>query len=180
MQTKQELRKFAKSLRKTLNVKEISAVVTETLFQLPEYINAGNIAAYYPYDSELDITPLFEDNHKNIYLPKINKKDNMVFCPYKRNDELSINKYGIAEPLSESIDTSLIEVMILPALMADKQGYRLGYGKGYYDKFLNKSKFKGVKIVLIADNLLKDILPNDKNDIPVDIIITEKRTIHVL
>jgi 5-formyltetrahydrofolate cyclo-ligase len=88
-------------------------------------------------------------------------------------DELESGAYGIKEPREDSPKAILSErtLCVVPALAFDKQGFRLGYGKGYYDRFLKN--FQGVSIGLCKDDFLADSLPTDKNDIPVDILITD-------
>ena len=175
MLSKAELRKFAKDFRKTLDIKKVSEEILQIFLQSDIYKKSKNIALYYPYNNELDTTLLFADDSKNFFLPKIFEDDSMLFCPYKNNDVLVLGKYDIKEPATSPVNLSCIDLMILPALMCDINGYRLGYGKGYYDKCLSSCDFSGIKIVLLPDKMLIHELPCDYNDIPVDVIFTEKR-----
>ena len=93
-------------------------------------------------------------NTKNYYLPKISQDGSLTFHPYNQGDNLEQNKYGIFEPISESINPQLLDTIIIPALMCDLAGYRLGYGKGYYDIFFKNSSFKGNKLIFIPEELL--------------------------
>ena len=175
MQTKSELRKFAKDFRKTLNIQEVSDKILQIFFDSDIYKNSSNIALYYPFGNELNIKPIFNNDTKKFFIPKINDNDEMFFVEYKLESELIEGKYGISEPaLSNEANMQNVDLMIVPALMVDKNGYRLGYGKGYYDKFFHNNKFNGIKVVFVPDNLFTDNLPFDNSDVPVDIIITEK------
>ncbi len=92
--------------------------------------------------------------------------------------ELSIGSYGILEPRTEKIRKTRVEdidLIIVPGVAFDKKGNRIGHGKGYYDRLLDKTN--ATKIGLAFEfQLLKEI-PTDKHDLPIDILITEKRII---
>ena len=179
MQTKQELRKFAKDVRETLNIDVISEQILQIFLSSDIYNNAKNIASYYPYNNELNIIKLFKENNKNFYLPKMKENDEITFHPYKKDDTLIKNSFNILEPITNPVNPDIIDLMILPALMCDKKGFRLGYGKGCYDKFLSQQNFSRIKVVFIPDELLVNSLPADKNDIPVDFVFTQSKIITV-
>jgi len=174
MQSKIELRKFAKDFRKTLNINEVSEEILQIFLNTDIYKNAKNIGLYYPFGNELNIKPLLNDKSKKFFLPKINTDDEMFFAPFNSENDLVQGKYGIFEPENnEKINPKILNIIIVPALMVDKLGYRLGYGKGYYDKFFANNNFSGEKIVFIPEKLLIDNLPINKYDVQMDIIITE-------
>ena len=100
----------------------------------------------------------------------------MNFFEWKKNDILRINKYGILEPfqLAKKI---IPDVMLVPLLAYDNKNYRLGYGGGFYDKFLNKYLKTNNKILTIgvAFSFQKyNKLPINRNDVKLDFILTEK------
>ena len=74
------------------------------------------------------------------------------------------------EPCSDSVDPNILDLVITPALMADKECYRLGYGGGFYDKFLPLCK-NAYKLIVIPKQLLVDKLPRDNFDVKVDEVI---------
>ncbi len=172
--TKQEYRTYARKTRKNLDLKVISSSICGLIRGLDEYKKAKKIAGYCPSDYEINIKPLFEDISKEWFLPVVTDHKNMVFCEFKACSELGLNRYGICEPCSgKEIDINEPDIIIIPALMVDKKGYRLGYGKGYYDRFLAGLPGNCVKIVPIADELLTDGLPCDEYDIPAHIAVTQ-------
>ena len=175
MKSKNDLRKFAKDLRKTLDIRKISADILRIFLSSNLYTQANNIGIYYPFGDELDLRSLFLDNTKNYYLPKISQDGSLTFHPYRQGDNLEQNKYGIFEPISESINPQLLDTIIVPALICDLAGYRLGYGKGYYDIFFKNSSFKGNKLIFIPEELLVEKLCTDTWDIPANALITQKR-----
>lgn len=93
-----------------------------------------------------------------------------------RLDDLKTGAYGISEPDVSAPTVSCLEnaLCVVPAIAYDKHGIRLGYGKGYYDRFLSSVKVTSVGVCYSC--LLTDALPCDSNDIPVDLIITERGT----
>lgn len=167
---KKELRKWAKEKRATLCVDELSSQIKKHLFSSDIYKNAKNIMCYYSFGSEVSTLTYFEDEAKNWFLPKC-YNDELLCCPM--NEAFQLNSYGIPEPSSIPIDPSIIDLVIIPALCVDKNGYRIGYGKGYYDRFL-KANNKPIKVVISYDELLLDNVFPDEFDEKVDYVVTEK------
>ena len=170
---KKELRKRAKEIRKTLDIKALSLEIKEKVFSLPEFQKAKNVCCYYSFSDEVITTDYFEDKSKNWFVPKV-EGDNLLICPFDKNN-LVENKYGILEPSTEPINNlSILDLIIIPALCVDKNGYRIGYGKGYYDRFLSQLKHNPVKLCLVfADLIVENSYPN-KFDIKNNIITCNK------
>ncbi len=175
MQNKENLRKLAKDLRKNLDIRDVGEKILQVFINTNIYKNSENIGIYYPYGSEPNFEEIFLVNNKNFFLPKITANSSLTFHKYKHHDELTKNKYGILESSGEIISPTNLDLIVLPALMADRNGYRLGYGKGYYDRFFSTNIFLGTKIIFIPEKLFIEKLPYDEWDIPSDIIITEKQ-----
>ena len=86
-------------------------------------------------------------------------------------------RFGILEPIElAKITYKSIDMVLVPGVIFDKNGYRLGYGLGYYDRFLNKLP-KAVKVGLCFDFQVMDKVPREEHDIPVDYIVTDKEII---
>ncbi|MFL2889534.1 MAG: 5-formyltetrahydrofolate cyclo-ligase [Pelagibacteraceae bacterium] len=138
------------------------------------------LSIYYPSNFEVDLLKLLELIHKkkNIItlLPAIKKKNNMNFYKWKSLEILKVNKYGMLEPNLQK--KSLIpNVAIIPLLAFDKNNHRLGYGKGFYDNYLNKYLKKNKKILTVgvAFSFQKyDKLPVSSFDVKMNYILTEK------
>ena len=99
----------------------------------------------------------------------------MFFFSWKKNDVLFVNKFGILEPAKTQI--KIPDVILVPILAFDKNRYRLGYGKGFYDRYLNKylKKFKNILTVGVAFSFQRHHkLPINQKDVKLDFIITEK------
>jgi len=99
----------------------------------------------------------------------------MNFFQWKKNEVLKVNKYGILEP--NKLIKNVPNVMLVPLLAFDKDKYRLGYGKGFYDRYLNKylKKFKNILTVGVAFSFQKyHKLPVNDIDVKLNYILTEK------
>lgn len=171
MLTKIELRKKAKEIRKSLDMEKISERIVVKIKTLDIYKNAKHVMLFYPLKNEINILPLLEDN-KNFYLPKIEGED-MLICPYKIGDEMSISSFKTKEPISKPVNPEILDIIFIPALMVDKSFHRLGYGKGFYDRFLSKNGLNATKIVPIANELITNKLPADGFDKTFDIVLDE-------
>ncbi len=170
---KNQLRNIAKQKRACLDNADASKRIKEILFSLDVFKQAKNIFCYNSFGSEIDTSDYFKCKEKNWFLPKINDSE-MYVCPYEK-DTMQKNKYGILEPVTKPInDIGIIDLIIIPALCVDKNKYRIGYGKGYYDKFLKNTEKRQTKVVLeYSDLVFENVFP-EKHDEKSDIIVTEK------
>jgi 5-formyltetrahydrofolate cyclo-ligase len=168
--SKQQLRIWAKTERKKLNIKSTSEFLIQKLRTTPEYLAAKNILIFYPLEYEINLLKLLEDNTKNFYLPKISG-ENLLCCPYKLGEELYESCFKTKEPKTKPIKKDLIDLAIIPALAVDKNNYRLGYGGGYYDRLLKNTQC--FKIVCISKKLLINTIHPEEHDIKIDKIICD-------
>ena len=149
--------------------------------QHPFYQCSKAILLFSPVRGEPDLLPLVSlalKDGKKVGFPISHPEDRtMTFYAIKDLSELSIGTYGIPEPPAhgEILNHRSDALCLVPALAFDRLGYRLGYGGGYYDKFLKR--FNGVTLGVTYDSLIADTLPTGVYDVPVDIIITERRSI---
>ena len=135
------------------------------------------IGGYYPYNYEINIIPILEKLEKLNYpisLPKIDSKSNMNFLYWSTKDPLSINQYGIPEPVSNKV--IFPDILLVPLLAFDKNLNRIGYGGGFYDRYIKKiEQYKKVLTIGIAYSFQKvKKIPINKYDIKLDFVITEK------
>lgn len=175
MKEKKELRKKAREIRRTLNIEDISKKIVENILKLEIYQKAKHVMIYYPLKHEINLLGLLENNSitpKTFYLPKV-QGENLLVCPYKIGDELTISDFKTKEPVSKPVDTQTLDIIFVPALMADENLHRLGYGGGFYDKFLSRYPLKALKIVAIAHSLITAKLPTEPFDAKIDILICE-------
>ncbi len=168
MDKKTDLRIRAKALRKELDISSASSNIIRLVRKEHYYINAKNVLLFYPMKYEIDLLDLL-NNDKNFYLPKVNG-DNLYVCPFKKGDELKQSGFKGEEPCSSPVSPEILDLIFVPALMVDAENYRLGYGGGFYDRFLGKYP-KAVTVVPIAKELCVEKLPREDYDMKTDFII---------
>lgn len=175
---KPQLRKWAKIKRSELDMDSLSLILAEKLKQTEEYKNANNIMIFYPLKDEVNLLSLLDDETKTFYLPKIDG-DNLLCCKYKKGEPLCESSFHTMEPIAapspqptpagRGSNIFTPDLVIVPALACDKNNCRLGYGKGFYDRFLRVNKIKS--IVCIPKQLVVETIYPDEFDIPVDKVI---------
>ena len=180
MQQKSKLRKKYLKIRKE-NYFEIDKKFFSPLYKLiKKNIKKKSImiALYYPSNFELNVLRVLELKYfsdQRILLPVTKKNNLMNFYQWKKNDVLTVNEFGLLEPVKT--EAKIPDVIIVPLLAFDKDKFRLGYGKGYYDRYLNKyiKQYKAIMTVGVAYSFQKHTqLPINKNDVKLDFILTEK------
>ena len=144
-----------------------SIAVVRKLKRCKELIAADTLLLYYPLKDEIDIKPLYSLD-KKIFLPVIENNE-MLFRRY--DGDLKKGKFGIMEPTGEYYTIGSNDLMIVPAVAYDRDGYRLGRGKGFYDRFLADKKIKTIGVVSKL-RIVSDVF-REPNDIKVDFIITD-------
>ncbi len=175
---KSKLRSKILKIRKTNSYKQYK-INCKKLFSFlnRREFNLKIIGGYYPYNYEIDDleTLFFFRNKKiNIALPIIKKNNQMDFFEWKKNDPLKINKYGIIEPIPSKM--VFPDLILVPLVAYDTNLNRLGYGGGFYDRYIDRIK-KLKKVITIGFSFsyqrLKKI-PTNKYDKKLDFIVTEK------
>lgn len=165
--SKSDFRKQAKELRASLAQNGVTAkkslLIVSKILNSEEFKNAKNIAIYYPIKGEIDLLGLLNVKGKNFYFPRTNGL-NLEFVKYNSADDLFEGCFGEKIPQGEAINPEILEVIYLPALMANKNNFRLGYGKGFYDRFLEKNAIHAFKVIVIADELINNDFKEDKFD----------------
>ena len=140
------------------------------ILKSPEILSASTIASYLSYDLEpstAEINDAFLRDGKTLVLPRING-DQLEWVTWNGDRSHLTSKKKISEPIGEALqDLSVIKAVIVPALLIDQFGYRLGQGGGYYDRAL--AQLSAWKIGLIyANELIAEALPREDHDIPLD------------
>jgi 5-formyltetrahydrofolate cyclo-ligase len=140
-------------------------------------LNLKSIGGYYPSNYEIDdlaILDLLEKKNFKVSLPIIKKDNQMNFYSWSRNDPLKINKFGIPEPVSSKIFYP--DILLVPLVAYDSSLNRLGYGGGYYDRYIEKiEKIKKITKIGLAFSFQKiSSIPINQYDKKLDFIVTEK------
>jgi len=175
---KSKLRKKILKVREKINRKDIQIDFNQIIKILKkEKINKKIVGGYYPVNFEVDDLALlrkFEKNRFNISLPVIDKNFQIDFYEWSFSDPLKVNKYGIPEPEIKNLVHP--DILLIPLVAFDKNLNRLGYGGGYYDRFIEKlsKKKKIIKIGLALSVQKIDKVPINVYDQKLDYIVTNK------
>lgn len=177
---KDELRIKYRKIRKEIKDKDIKdKLICDNFLNCDIYKKAKVILAYYPLSEEINIIPIINDallNKKQVALPiTANKTGDMEFYFIDSIDNLVKGNFGIMEPIKDNkkrvIDFN-DSICIVPGIIFDMRGYRIGYGKGYYDKFLRNNSITSVG--LCYQEILQDNIPCDSYDVQVNYICVDE------
>ena len=178
---KSEIRKKYLILRKNIVNKELkSEIIFSNLIQTEEYKNAKIIALYKSLETEVNTTKLIDysiNNGKVVALPRVVNNE-LMFYKISINDKLEKSKFGVYEPISNNeniINKDEIDLIIVPGICFDEEMNRLGFGKGFYDRYLYNCRSKFIGICFEEQILYNKILPVTKYDVKMPKIITDKK-----
>lgn len=174
--TKSEIRQFIKTLKASIpnTQKEIDAfLVTSAIEKSQWFKNAHHILTYHSLPDEISTIAHFNwANDKHLYLPRV-AGDSLEILPYGNT---AIGSFRIHEPIGEDIiNVQEIELAIIPGVAFDRNGARMGRGKGYYDRLLSTTN--ALKIGICYDCQLLDSIPQETHDIKMDAIVTPTQQI---
>ena len=182
---KKELRKQYLGLRSEFkHKKEADDIIFQKLLDVCS--EASSIFTYINYKDEVNTVDFIENmlhRGKRVFVPVCNTvKCTMKACEITSLSNLKPNKYGILEPdisLCDSIDIKF-DVIIFPGAVFDITGNRIGYGKGYYDKFVDSLDYCPLKLGVCYDFQLLNSVPCDEHDVKMNLIITDTRTVNIV
>ena len=178
--TLREKRKNIEKSKKVIYDKEISQKIIRSEY----FEEAQQVLVFSSSDDEFDTRYIIERcrmENKRVFYPLCTDKDgHMKFFEVDSVGDLQVGMYGISEPKSycKEYKPEENDIVIVPCLSVDEKGYRIGYGKGYYDRFLKD--FNGVSICPCYEEMLTDTIPTDEYDIKVNIIVTQNSTKEVI
>ena len=183
---KKEFRKKVINLRKEKDkdfIKHNSDIITDKLLNLDCIKNAKNIMLYLDFNNEVSTDSLIKKllNLGKIVSSPITLKEERKLIPSKITDlknGIQYGAYNIREPKPEcspAINIKDLDVVIVPAVAYDKNCYRLGYGGGFYDRFLENLRKDAVTIGIAFDLQIFDEVPKEPHDAQLDYIVTESR-----
>lgn len=186
---KQRLRQIILRKRNSLGQedKELKdRIIKERLFGLSEFQKAKIIFFYFSFGSEVATQKMIKEcllAQKRIFLPAVDQdKKTLSWAEIRDFKRLKPGPYGIPEPGNNFNELALekIELVIVPGIVFDRYGFRLGYGGGYYDRFLSLLPPPVIKIGLAYELQIVAEIPRTKHDCPVDKIVTEAKIIDCL
>lgn len=186
---KTEIRKKVLNKRNSLSREEIakkSRAIFDKLIDLPEYKEAGNVLVYASMGSEVETDDIILDglaSGKNVFCPKcIDKKQGLMqFVRIHSLEDLREGYYGIREPeivensqIFGSEDAAKSSLAVVPGVVFDKDGNRLGYGGGYYDRFLARFPLVNTAALCYKLQMPENVeIPTGPHDVSIETVITE-------
>ncbi len=180
---KAELRQQLLTLRNNMEPRryeEMSLQVQRTLLGTKVFQNAKCLALYSPIYNEAGTEELFlaaSGAGKQVCYPQVVGRT-LRFCRVRSLDELSCGAFNVLEPCSAAaVNPQTLDLMVLPGIAFDFAGRRLGYGQGFYDRFLADNSVNFITVGLGFDFQLKDSLPEERHDRKVGFVATESRFI---
>jgi 5-formyltetrahydrofolate cyclo-ligase len=158
--------------------------LADRLAELPELSHVDLVLAYGANREEIDPEPALarlRASGVRVAYPRVSK-DALELHEVADPAELVIGSFSIREPRPSAprVDPCAIDVVFVPAVAFDRRGYRIGYGGGFYDRFLAGLPTGPLRIGLAFDEQILDEVPTQPHDEPVDIIVTPTKVLHTL
>lgn len=177
---KSVLRKFYKQKRKELSekeIKELEKAIYKQVFEF-DFSTVNTIHIFLPIEKQKEINTypiinFLQEQHKQLVISKSNFSNHTLeHFIFDKNTKLEINKYGIPEPVNATkINVKEIDLVFVPLLISDENNYRVGYGKGFYDRFLLECKKEVKTIGLNFFKPISKIKDINKYDIALNTVI---------
>jgi 5-formyltetrahydrofolate cyclo-ligase len=185
---KDKMRRIMLEKRNSLSAADIntkSEAIQQRFAISDEFNYARILASYYPVGSEVrtqKIVNIALNSNRVVALPRT-VGDHIKFYPILSNSDLIVGKFGIREPSipSDSCASCVsdnIDLLLVPGIVFDTSGYRIGYGYGYYDRFIARKKNSIVSVGLAYEFQVCEKVPRSDNDQKINVLITEKRTLY--
>ena len=189
---KKTLRKEILTKRNNIDVvekEEKDRKILDGFYESKYYRESKNIFIYISYASEINTKEIINKalmDNKKIYVPRTEFKTRLMDAVEITSlDNLIESEYGILEPSAEEphINPNEIDLIVVPGVAFDRNGGRMGYGAGFYDRYFKKiskdNMKKVIKLALAYDFQILEKIPMNEQDVPVNYIITEKEFIHL-
>lgn len=154
------------------------AAIVEKLLGMAELRKAKVVALYWPIRGEVNLLSVRKRINAKVCLPKV-VNEGLRFG-YWRDDCIKPGSFGIPEPVKADVMFEDIDVFCVPALALDYDGYRLGYGGGYYDRLIKEKLPHQLFVGVVFSVQLVEALPRKDWDAPVDVVLTEEHLIYPL
>ncbi len=177
--TKRDIRKRLIQKREALTEderKRLSEGIIKNLLSLGLLEGANTLLMFCPHRGEPDITPLFSwalERGKGLLLPRVEGQE-LRLIRVEEDASLSPGAFCILEPSGgEEVSPQKVDLSLIPGVAFDPWGYRIGYGKGYYDRILGR--LGGLRVGVCYQFQLLEEVPRDDWDMPVDLVVTEEK-----
>ena len=166
------------------DIEELNSQIQKNVLNEIDIESSKNTLLYFQYKNEIPTNLIIDELLKysnNIYMPRIVSENELKFNLFKEGETLKKNKYGIDELMNEDyINPKVLNTMFIPFVGIDKNGHRLGYGGGFFDKTLEKLKSQKCRPLFVGLGYDYQILEErfgESHDIKYDLVITESRVL---
>ena len=180
--TKSDLRKTHLSLRQQMTTSEVedkSRHIVKRLQESPWLQEADVIYSYMAFNNEVNLAGL-NDLGKGLALPQVLDATTMVFRLISGATQFKKSAYGVMEPINGMIvEPTERSIILLPGACFDMNGNRIGYGAGYYDRYLNHCQDQGTRVGVCYDHQLTSSIPAEIHDARLDAIVTESQVVEL-
>ncbi len=179
---KKDIREKLLDMRRSLTskyIEEASEQIFSRLHEMDEVKNAQNVMVYSNFENEVktaNLTGWLLFSGKNVFLPTVQSKE--MYAVNIKNAALELSGFGIAQPKLQGahiIEPEKLDLIIVPGIAFDREKYRLGFGGGYYDRFLPGTR--ACRIALAYDFQITKALPHEEHDQRMDYIVTPEETV---
>ncbi|HNZ82396.1 MAG TPA: 5-formyltetrahydrofolate cyclo-ligase [Sedimentibacter sp.] len=182
MESKKELRKRILSIRNNMPGEDVvnnSRIIRDKIIGLDVYKQSKVIFIYMDFKNEVMTSDLIKHmlfEKKRVVVPYTDTVSTVLIpSEITGESDLKLNSFGYSEPKKVSpVNIEEIDLVIIPGLVFDKNLNRIGFGKGYYDRILNKLKASARKVAVAHDFQVLEEIPAEEHDVKMDMIITEK------
>lgn len=182
---KKEVRNVMSKRRKSMSEQEVShksKTIIEKVMNTEEFKKSKNLMVFLSFDNEVytfDLIDKAMDMGKKVVVPYTVKDTYEIIPTLLKNieEDLEVSSYGYLEPKKEKITTVQeedIDLTIVPGLAFDKDMNRIGFGKGYYDRYLAKTRKDSKNMAIAYEYQVLEEIPHDDYDVKMDYIITEE------
>lgn len=164
---------------------EASVRACHRLAELDAFTHAAMVMLYMPLVTEIDVTPLalraFQQG-KTVCVPRMDwHRDSIVPVEVSTFDDrlMNVDDHGVRVPKDgRAVSPAMIDLVVVPGVAFDARGNRLGRGGGHYDRFLSRLRDATRKVAIAFDGQIVDEVPTHAHDVPVDIVVTDRRVTH--
>jgi 5-formyltetrahydrofolate cyclo-ligase len=177
---KRALRREVRARRDALPPEErerLGQAVARNLLALPQVRRASTVMAFSSFGSEVDTGPIIEQlarDRRRVVLPRVEGRT-IVPVGYRSGDPVKPLSFGAVEPAGgDPVRPEEIDVVVVPGLAFDRRGHRVGYGGGFYDRFLGRLRPDALTVGICFSFQVVDEVPHGRGDRPVDLVVTEE------
>lgn len=158
-----------------------SHAAQKQLVRLKQFSDAGCIALYMPIRNEVDTRLALDtclQKGQKVLLPRVSGKD-LLFCNVENLEQLTKGCYGISEPctICQIVPLSTADLVVVPGVAFDRQGHRIGFGQGFYDRCLAGVSKKATLVGLCHDFQIVEQIQAEQHDINMDLLVSEHQVI---